>query len=424
MLILTFSVNLNAQSSSIWINDMEHVLGDVKQAFITNRITTRTQADNLLLGFKAMEVDGIRIPIYAEGLNPNESMFDYFYERAVEEGFLIFANPAQSSGGARIACGILNGAVCKTNSVNAQRLALINRIKDFASEYKCDWINPFNEDGAPGAAWTALQMNTIFASLKNNVNGAKIVGPDVWGIPSSILVMEGTTISDNIDVAGTHNLGFHHDRWDEFISLSKQYNLPVWDSEVNDNDVRGTGSRLDAALDVKVDGLVLYNSWNMINLTNGAINQAAENMMAKYLKFRTDKKYYIDSSAFNKRLASDGNSESPYTASTGTTGANVEWKFVDAGNGYYHIDRAAGGSVSRLRSNGTDFADMDPTSSRGGWAYYNISEGASPGTYHLTLPNGPQDNNRLQVTSNGDIKMVSTQNRGGWVSFKLTQVSD
>lgn len=419
------SFNVNAQSSSIWVNDMDHVLGDVKQAFIQNRISTRAEVENLLVGFKAMQVDGIRIPIFTEGLTPNKEMFDYFYSRAVSEGFLIFANPAQHIGGARIACGVLelNGAICQTKDVNARTLALINRVKEFSAEYKSDWISPFNEDGAPDDAWSVAQMNTIYSSLKNNVNGADLIGPDVWGIPASIRVMNETTVSNNIDIAGTHNLGFNHQQWPTFISLAAQNNLPVWDTEVNDSDKFGTGTRLDAALGAEVDGLVLYNSWTTIDLTDGSINQAGQRIMGKYLKFRTDKTYYIDSIAHNIRLASDGESESPYTTSTNTTGSDVEWKFVDKGNGFYHIDRAAGGSKPRLRSDSSAFADMDPTSSSMNWTYYNISESISPDAYYLTLPNGPQ-NKRLQMTNTGEIKMEPTSSQGGWVSFRLTEVPD
>jgi len=221
---------------------------------------------------------------------------------------------------------------------------------------------------------------------------------------------------------GTHNLGFNHSDWPEFIALAEDNNLPVWDTEVNDNDKFGTGTRLDAALDADIDGLVLYNSWTMISLTNGSINAAGQNMMSKYLKFRTDRTYYIDNLANRKRLATDGESESPYTTDIGTTGSDVEWKFVDNGNGYYHLERAAGGSISRLRSDNTEFADMQATSSSGAWTYFIISQGPSPGAYYLSLPAGPISHNRLQVTREGDIKMVTTASQGSWTLFTFTEV--
>lgn len=425
--ISLFSINASKHaladgSRSIWVNDMDHVVGDVKQGFIQNRITTQAAADNLINGFKAMKVDGIRIPIFAEGLNPNKTMFDYFYDEAVAAGFAIYANPAQHSGAARIACGVLNEERCDTLGDNERSQILIDRIKDFASEYKCDWIGPFNEDGAPGADWTSNQMNDIFSSLEGQINGADLIGPDVWGIPASIRVMRETSIGKNIEVAGTHNLGFNHSDWPEFIALAEDNNLPVWDTEVNDNDKFGTGTRLDAALDADIDGLVLYNSWTMISLTNGSINAAGQNMMSKYLKFRTDRTYYIDNLANRKRLATDGESESPYTTDIGTTGSDVEWKFVDNGNGYYHLERAAGGSISRLRSDNTEFADMQATSSSGAWTYFNISQGPSPGAYYLSLPAGPISHNRLQVTGEGDIKMVTTASQGSWTLFTFSEV--
>ena len=38
--------------NSIYVNDMDYVLGDVKQAFIQNKVTTEAAADNLIAGFK------------------------------------------------------------------------------------------------------------------------------------------------------------------------------------------------------------------------------------------------------------------------------------------------------------------------------------------------------------------------------------
>jgi len=411
-------------SSAIRVNDMKHVLGDVKQAFITDRLTTRAAADNLLKGFTAMKVDGIRIPIFAEGLTPNKEIFDYFYNKAVSEGFSIYANPAEFEGGVRIACGVLHEDRCETLGSNSRSQILIDRIKDFASEYKCDWIGPFNEDGRPGADWTANQMSNIFAALQGNVNGADLIGPEVWGIPASIRVMNESSIAENIKVAGTHNLGFNHSDWPEFMTVAKQNNLPVWDTEVNDFDKFGTGTRLDAALDAGVDGLVLYNSWTMISTTNGSVNNAGQRMMNKYLKFRTDRTYYLDNQATRKRLASDGNSESPYTTAIGTTGPDVEWKFVAKGNGYYHLQRAAGGPIPRLRSNGTDLADMQATSSNQGWTFFDITQGFQSDAYHLSLPSGPVGNRRLQVDNNGSIRMVANTSSGSWTLFTFSEVED
>lgn len=288
ILAFIFCVNINAQNhtSEIYTNDMDYVLGDAKQAFITNSITTQEQADNLLKGFINLKVNGIRLPIYADGLNPNKVMFDYFYTIAVAAGFPIFANPAQSSGGHRIACGVLNTteSLCDvTSDANAINV-LINRIKDFAAEYKVKWINAFNEDGKTDNPWSASQINTIYSSLYNNVNGAELIGSCAWGIPASIDVMNKTDIANYITVAATHNLGFNHSSWPTFISLAKAKGLPVWDSEVNHNDAKGNGTRLEKALEYKVDGLVMYNIWNTISLTDGSISSGGKELMLMYLK--------------------------------------------------------------------------------------------------------------------------------------------
>ena len=431
---LTILPQANAQtdSNTAYINDMDYVLGDVKQVFIRNQITTKAQSDNLIKGFKAMRVNGIRVPIFATGQVPNKAMFDYFFDQALAAGFKIFANPAQGSGGQRIACEVLNvsGSLCTTRNNNTRTNILINRIKEFSAEYPCDWINPFNEDGAPGAAWSANQMNTIYASLRGQMNGADLIGPGVWGLPASINVLNNTNVANYIDIATTHNLGFHHGSWSTFINAASSRGLSVWDSEVNHNlsksNSDGIATRLEAAMDAGVDGLVLYDSWNYINRSTGAINSAGQGVMDLYLKFRTDRKYYIENIGVRQRLAADGQSETPYGAPITATGPDVEWVFVDKGNGYYHIRRAAGGSKPGLRTDGTEFADMQTTSSNGIQTYYDFSSGSADGSYHITLPDWPfgEGRTRVQMTPTNDVKFVTPNNRGSWVSYRFIEAGD
>jgi hypothetical protein len=282
-------INSNAFSQTIYTNDMDYVLGDTKQAFITNKITTEAQADNLLKGFAEMKVNGIRIPLFGRDingvdLNPNKPMFDYFYEQALAQGYLIFANPAQGGGGARVANNMLNGTVPAVRNVQAATDELIDRVLEFSAEYPdCKWLNPFNEDGrATNSTWSVSQINTIYAALYNNVNGAELIGPCTWGLPAGIDMFQNTNIANYITVAATHNLGFNHGQWPTFISLADAEGLPVWDSEVNNFDKFGTGTRLEKAIENNVDGLVLYDSWKTISLTNGSINNAARVAMDLY----------------------------------------------------------------------------------------------------------------------------------------------
>ncbi len=136
-----------------------------------------------------------------------------------------------------------------------------------------------------------------------------------------------------------------------------------------------------------------------------------------------NKTYYIDCPAHNIRIASTGESDTPYTTTMTTTGDDVEWKFVDKGNGYWHIDRAAGGTKPRLRSNNSGYADMQRTSSSGRWTYYDITKGFSKETHFITLPNGPSDSSRLQVNNSNDIKMVPPTSARAWESFTITEAS-
>lgn len=283
---------VNAQTT-IYTNDMEYVLGDVKQAFIKDKITNQAQVAALLTGFKTMKVNGIRIPIFAEGTEPNGQALSYFYQQATSAGFDLFANPVHWSGGQRVANGVFEdfeenfGGVVKNDPVKTQ--ALIDRILQIDAMYpKLKWINPFNEDGSPGGAWSAAQMTEIYKTLSEKLVNAELIGACPWGIPAAIKIIKNTDVEKYVSISTTHNLGFNHSSWTEFITLSHAAGLPVWDSEVNHNvrtDLDATGTtRLEAAIQYGVDGMVFYDSWKAIDLTTGAVNNSGQVWMSHYLK--------------------------------------------------------------------------------------------------------------------------------------------
>jgi len=136
------------------------------------------------------------------------------------------------------------------------------------------------------------------------------------------------------------------------------------------------------------------------------------------------KRYYIDIPEHSLRLAATGQSEDPYTTSDSTTGANVEWQFVAKGNGSWHIQRAAGGSVPRLRSRNNGEADMQSTNSRGTRTYYNFIPGALDNTYFATLAENTSNFQRIQVTASGDVNFVSSSINGLTESLRFTEVND
>ncbi|TNJ46003.1 hypothetical protein KFZ70_09565 [Tamlana fucoidanivorans] len=276
-----------------YAGNLKDVFGDVKQAQIGNSLSTTTEVDNLLIGFETLGVNGIRITIFPEGENPNEEIFDYLYTHAKSKGFKIMANPALWDGAVRIANKVLHGTRLDFNSQknigpnstlgnDEATNIVIERIKTFANKYKVDLITPFNEDGEPGKKWSVVQMNKIYRELHNNVNGAELMGPCTWGIPGGTKVLMQTDILQYISIASTHNLGFNHKSWREFQHLAGD--LPVWDSEVN-NTVKYSdkATRIDAALKVGVNGLVLYDSWKYISLIDGSINKAGNIVKSKIL---------------------------------------------------------------------------------------------------------------------------------------------
>ncbi len=132
--------------------------------------------------------------------------------------------------------------------------------------------------------------------------------------------------------------------------------------------------------------------------------------------------YYIDSPHHNKRLAATGSSEDAYTSSISATGEDVEWKFIDKGNGYWHVQRAAAGNLPRLRSDGTVNADMQVTANTGSYTYYEFNAGFSTGSYFMTLPSVPSTYSRLQIDNAGLVKFTDSTQNTGLESFTFTKV--
>ncbi|WP_139956956.1 RICIN domain-containing protein [Flavicella sediminum] len=359
-----------------YVENLEYVLGDVKQAQITNAYTNTTIIDNALDGFEEMGVNGIRIAIFADNVNPNETMYDYFYTQAKARGFKIFANPAQGSGGARIANGILNGTVASVKNSTATN-ALITRIKAFAQQYSCDWINPFNEDSRPGTLWYAGQFNNIYSALYGQVNGAELIGSCDWGIEAGILSLQQTNIKNYISIASTHNLGFQHSLWPDYIAAAGS--LPVWDSETNNNvKYTGVATRIDAAIAAGVDGIVLYNSWNTINNTTGELKSAGQDLKDKFTQY-----YYLKNKQSLKKIK-------PYSdvlenslivqVPNSWSGTFSQWEIVPTDNGYFRF-RNRGSKMYFRPTNSNDYSDIYSVSSFSGsgthvqWKTVTASDG-------------------------------------------------
>ncbi|WP_051477533.1 carbohydrate-binding protein [Aquimarina pacifica] len=215
------------------------------------------------------------------------------------------------------------------------------------------------------------------------------------------------------------------------IGDTLQINASISPTNASNQNVSWTSSN-SAIASVNNSGIITANSEGTVtitattedgNYTDTTIITVNQDTNITFIP-DPNKTYYIDSPIHGLRLAATGESEDAYTTNTNVTGEDVEWKFVDKGNGYWHIDRAAGGTKPRLRSDNTSNADMQPTTSSGGWTYYTISEGASDNTYFLTLPNGPSSYKRLQVQNSGEVKMVPNTYTGTWVSFTITEVSN
>lgn len=277
LLVIAFTGPVHARG--YYTGRLTDVIGDVKQGQIQNKLDSKAKVDNVLSAMEKLGCNGIRITIFPAGANPNPEMFDYLYQQAKKKGFKIFANPAQHAGAQRLANLDIDKPGGVKNKLKPTQI-LIDHVWKFAQKYPCDWINPFNEDGKPGNPWTGPQMEFIYQKLYGNVNGAKLVGPCTWGIPNGITVLSKTRIAKYISVATTHNLGYNHESWPEFVRLARRLRLPVWDSEVNmHKKYPDKPHRLDAALAVEVDGLVLYHAWkSFMNLNTGRLNNTGKRL--------------------------------------------------------------------------------------------------------------------------------------------------
>jgi hypothetical protein len=295
ILIMTFALGVDGKESnsnlekksteSIYAHQLTTVIGDVKQAQIFNKLLDKKQVDMVLQGFDKMKLSGVRIAIFPEVGNPNPEMFDYLYQKAVAMNFKIYANPAHFGGAKRIANGSLDDVTEELKGKPEKTQRLIKRLKDFARKYPCAWMSPFNEDGPVDKVWGLNQTNEIYKSCKGELNGALLLGPDCFALPKAISYLKKTNILEHIDVAASHNLGFHHKSWAAFIEIAKKNHLDVWDSETNHRKkFPNKATRIRAAIDAGVNGLVLYNSWNGIDLKDGSLLPSSKELMDIYLK--------------------------------------------------------------------------------------------------------------------------------------------
>lgn len=362
------SARISSFSKHHYVGNLDYVLADVKQAQITNKLTTTAQVDNLLDGFERLGVNGIRITIFPSGVNPNVPMFDYLYNEAVSRGFKIFANPAQDSGAERIANGTLSGKDVPPKYQGSKATnAVIDRVKEFALKYKCDWISPFNEDGAPGVSWYAGQFTNVYAGLAGQVNGAELIGSCAWGIPAGLETLQRTGMKRYITTATTHNLGFNNSVWPNFMAEAKKLGLPVWDSEsTNWQKYPDRLSRIDAAIGAGVNGLVLYNSWTGVDLNTGELNSNYKQIKAKFTKY-----YYIQNVASGDRIKPFQNNVDGslmVQAPTTYTGAFTQWEVVPTNGDWFRFRNVATGDYFRPQTD-EDFADIicKPSFSGYGW---------------------------------------------------------
>ncbi len=199
----------------------------------------------------------------------------------------------------------------------------------------------------------------------------------------------------------------------DYTSTNQTITRTYWNT---DSDVEGVVSNYLSTNSSSISGTVPAGSLSCFEIT-------LDTQTPPTTIFTPDpnKTYYIDSPIHNVRLAATGASEDAYTTSISTTGSDVVWQFVAKGNGSWHLQRAAGGFLPRLRTDNSANADMQSNDWNGTYTYYDMEATESGNTYFFTLPDGPNDFKRLQVDPNGDVRMVPSSYNGSWESFTITE---
>lgn len=136
-----------------------------------------------------------------------------------------------------------------------------------------------------------------------------------------------------------------------------------------------------------------------------------------------NKLYHIESPSNGFRLASTGDSEDPYTTALNVSNIDTVWQFVESSTeGLWHIQRAAGGPISRLRTDLTAEPDMQESSNSGVWTQFQIT--ASPtnsDAYLLTVPQANTTLQRLRILGSGNIDFTTTDSVGGAPSLRFVE---
>ncbi|MDF7809545.1 hypothetical protein P4E94_19060 [Pontiellaceae bacterium B12219] len=272
--------------------------------------------------------------------------------------------------------------------------------------------------GTYGNSWNAVYDEYRY---NRDMSVTMNTGTLTENYPLEITAADGTVLADfTINGGGIGHVPvmLNNVPADAKISNVQRYVNGSWSSletvSISDHDYfqgyYNAGGSMDYAFSLKRPSTNLSESWRIRILGSSSSSFPDPN-----------KTYYIDCPKWNKRVAATGSSEDAYTTSTSTTGDDVEWKFVDKGNGYWHIDRAAGGTKPRLRSDNSSDADMQETSSTGSYTYWDFTESSTAGRYLFTLPDGPSSYCRLQMDSSGNMKMVTTAYSGSWTQFTFTE---
>ena len=127
-----------------------------------------------------------------------------------------------------------------------------------------------------------------------------------------------------------------------------------------------------------------------------------------------DKEYTITNVKYSTPLIANGNLNKPDQGDSGEDSLDSRWVFtpVPGDPKYYFIDRAAGGSRTRLQA-GNKEATMRPSDKTGEWVRFSLTD-AGNGEFFLDSKAGPKrGSRRIDFKDDGSVGIVHT-NKGGW----------
>lgn len=311
-----------------------------------------------------------------------------------------------------------------------------------------DPISGFDNNGLPIYAMNVLPM-TIEAE---NFDYFTTSGEDrTYNDTDNLNRGEQYRTDERVDIQtsteGGYNIGWiqagEYLTYTVYVPETGSYSISARVASISSNgEIRVDFDGIDKTGNVSVPNTGGWQSWQTLNISNNVtLTKGVQQMKVVFPSAGLNinnitinsnnaqsttpvagKTYYIDNPHWDLRLGANG-SQDAYTTSTNTTGPNVEWTITASPTAnFFYVDCNGGGSAPRIRTDRTENADMQATSSAGTWTRWEFTNTGNNTFFMTVLDNSNYE--RLQVNNSGQVKMVSETSAGTWETFTFTEVTN